>query len=99
MHDANGKLLQKGDVVLIPAVITELQPGEDFCNVSVESVFGRRPCPAKERIYAINTGVMLRYNQTDTIGYSALDDVRPAESAVETPKEPASEEKQDDSNG
>lgn len=65
MHDANGRPLAKGDRVLIPATITQLSPGEDYCNVSVESELGRRPDGAKERISAINTGVLLRANPGD----------------------------------
>jgi len=60
MHDANGTPLKKGDKVLIPARITELQPGEDYCNVSLETTLGRRPDGDKERICAINTGVMVK---------------------------------------
>lgn len=59
MHDRNGSPLKKGDTVLIPAIITELSPGEDYCNVSLETVSGRRPDGAKERFSAINTGVLV----------------------------------------
>jgi hypothetical protein len=60
MHDAKNRELKVGDIVLIPAKITQLSPGEDYCNVSAASVFGRRPDSAKEHFGAINTGVMLR---------------------------------------
>lgn len=59
MHDKNGTELRVGDVVLIPARITQLSPGEDYCNVQLESEYGRRPDGMKETIYAINTGVMI----------------------------------------
>lgn len=59
MHDRNGSTLKKGDIVLIPAIITDLHGGEDFCNVSVETVHGRRPDGHKEQISAINTGVLV----------------------------------------
>lgn len=59
MHDRNGTPLKKGDVVLIPAVITDLSPGADYCNVSLKTVHGRRPDEAKETISAINTGVLV----------------------------------------
>ena len=72
MHDAKGRPLKVGDIVLVPAKITELYPTEDYCNVSAESVFGRRPDGAKERFGAINTGVMLRSNQDDENDLSAL---------------------------
>ena len=65
MHDARNKLLKVGDTVLIPAVVTELHATEDYCNVTVETQIGRRPDGAKERIYAINTGVMLKVAAKD----------------------------------
>ncbi len=50
-----------GDAVLIPAVVVELSSsGDDYCNVTVETQIGRRPDGQKERICAINTGVLLR---------------------------------------
>jgi hypothetical protein len=65
MHDAKGRPLAIGDIVLIPAVITQLSPMEDYCNVSAESCLGRRPDGAKEHFGAINTGVMIRANPGD----------------------------------
>jgi hypothetical protein len=67
MHDAKGRELKAGDVVLIPAVIKSLYAGEDYCNASSESVIGRRPDGSKET-YAFNTGVMLRANPDDPEG-------------------------------
>lgn len=65
MHDAKGRELKVGDVVLIPAVLLDVYTGEDYCNVKAESAIGRRPDGAKEQFYAINTGVMLRANPDD----------------------------------
>jgi len=65
MHDALGRELKIGDYVLIPARITDLSPGEDYCNVSVETISGRRPDGNKEKISAINTGVLYRNNERD----------------------------------
>lgn len=59
MHDRNGTLLKKGDIVLVPAIITELHATETFCNVSLKTVHGRRPDGAPESISAINTGVLV----------------------------------------
>ena len=67
MHDAKGKELKLGDIVLIPARITQLHPTEDYCNVGAESIFGRRPDGAKETFYAINTGVMLLATEADIV--------------------------------
>lgn len=58
MHDRNGTPLKKGDIVLIEAEITELHAGEDYCNVTVKTLDGRRPDGLKETISAINTGVL-----------------------------------------
>lgn len=65
MHDAKGRELKVGDVVLIPAKITQVYPTPDYCNVSATSVLGRRPDGAHENFNAINTGVMLRANADD----------------------------------
>lgn len=63
MHDANGTPLGLGDTVYIPAKITQLNEGEDYCNVYVESIYGRRPDGMKETISAINTGVMILHEK------------------------------------
>ncbi len=65
MHDAKNRPLQVGDLVLIPARITQLSATEDYCNVSAQSVYGRRPDGSKESFSAINTGVTLRANAGD----------------------------------
>lgn len=59
MHDANGTALTKGDIVLIEAEITELSPSEEYCNVSLKTVLGRRPDGLPENLQAFNTGVMV----------------------------------------
>jgi hypothetical protein len=63
MHDRNGTQLKKGDVVLIEAVVTELYTGEDYCNVSLKTVDGRRPDGLKETVSAINTGVLVLHER------------------------------------
>lgn len=65
MHDAKGRELKVGDRVIVPAVITDLSATEDYCNVGLETEYGRRPDEQKERISAINTGVVLRANEGD----------------------------------
>lgn len=63
MHDRNGTPLKVGDLVMIPGKITTLQAGEDYCNVGVETVHGRRPDGMKETFYAINTGVLVLHEK------------------------------------
>ena len=65
MHDAKNRPLKVGDRVLIPATITELSATADYCNVTVESAIGRRPDGQREKVSAINTGVLLRCNPAD----------------------------------
>lgn len=65
MHDAKGRPMTAGDKVLIPAVVASTTSGEEYCNVSVETVCGRRPDGMKEHFGAINTGVMFRANEGD----------------------------------
>lgn len=100
MHDKNGIALKKGDKVLIEAIITELHSNEDYCNVSLETASGRRPDGAKEKINAINTGVLIaassiiptlefyasRYTSSSDNGIRALDALGRLESKEELGK-------------
>lgn len=65
MHDRNGTPLKVGDTVLIPAVVTSLGGGEDYCNVGVETVHGRRPDGMKEHMSAINTAVLVLHESSE----------------------------------
>lgn len=65
MHDRNGTPLAKGDKVLIEATITELHPTEDYCNVSLETVYGRKPDGQKETISALNTAVLEKWEDDE----------------------------------
>jgi hypothetical protein len=58
MHDRNGTPLRVGDIVLVPVRVTALQPGEDYCNLSGESMFERKPDHAVET-FNINTAVVV----------------------------------------
>lgn len=60
MHDALGRSLKVGDPVVIFATVKSLGGGEDYCNVGVETVLGRRPDGQKESFSAINTAVLLK---------------------------------------
>jgi hypothetical protein len=59
MHDRNGTPLKKGDIVTITAEISDLYATEDYCNVQLKTVHGRRPDNTPETIGAINTGVLV----------------------------------------
>lgn len=61
MHDAKGRPLKVGDVVLVPFKIVGVSPTEDMCNVTAETLIGRRP-DGKSDTVCTNTGVTLRCN-------------------------------------
>lgn len=65
MHDAKGRPLKEGDRVLIPGRITSTCATDEFCNVTVESLIGRRPDGSKETFSGFNAGVVLRANDGD----------------------------------
>jgi hypothetical protein len=78
MHDRNGTPLQVGDIVLLPARITNLNDSiPNYCNVTLESAYGRRPDDAKETL-CLNTGVVTLY-------------MRPAPEPVVAEDEPAAD--------
>jgi hypothetical protein len=69
MHDQVGRKLEVDDIVLIPAVVTKLYDDEDYCNVELKTLFGRRPDDAYEKFGAMNTAVVLRCNDVvDLLG-------------------------------
>lgn len=55
VHDHNGTPLKPGDIVNIPCIVTETYGGQDYCNVRLETIHGRKPDGAKETFSAINT--------------------------------------------
>lgn len=40
MHDAKGRPLKVGDLVLIPAIIKDIYPTDDYCNVNLQTALG-----------------------------------------------------------
>ena len=56
MHDRNGTPLKIGDIVNVPCVIQNVCATEEYCNLGLETVFGRRPDDMKEHFSAVNTG-------------------------------------------
>jgi hypothetical protein len=62
--------LEVDDIVLIPAVVTKLYDDEDYCNVELKSLFGRRPDDAYDKFGAMNTAVVFRCN--DVVGLLGL---------------------------
>lgn len=48
MHDLNGTPLAVGDRISVEFVITVIHPYTDYCNISAQSVHGRKPDGASE---------------------------------------------------
>ena len=94
MHDAKKRELKVGDLVLIPAKVMAISPGDDYCNCTLESVFGRRPDGSKEIMTSVNTGVTLRANPGDENDLDALaaDPVEADANAAENDAEVAVED-------
>lgn len=63
MHDRNNTLLLTGDIVMLPARVVALGGGDDFCNVQLETVYGRRPDGLRENLYSVNTGCVVLHER------------------------------------
>ncbi len=63
MHDKNGTILKENDIVLIPMRIKQLSATPDYCNCTLESLYGRKPDGEKERVSAVNTGITILYER------------------------------------
>lgn len=50
-HDRNGKPLAVGDRVNIPAIVRDVQPGDDYCNVRLETIEPMHPGPEVSTMY------------------------------------------------
>lgn len=48
MHDRNGTPLKVGDVITVEYQITSVSPGPDYCNITAQSIDGRKPDGLKE---------------------------------------------------
>ena len=54
-HDQNGNLLRVGDQINVPAVITNICEGEEYCNVTLETIYPMYPGDSKSMWSAVNT--------------------------------------------
>ena len=69
MHDFNGTPLKEGDRVLMPCVVKRVTSSEEnFCNVEVETILGRRPDGLKNSFGSINTGQLVKVSGDTPIG-------------------------------
>ncbi len=71
-HDKNGTELKPGDLVLIACKVLTVSPEANYCNLSVETVEGRKPDDRKEMI-TLNAAVVEKVSEAD--GFAAPIDV------------------------
>jgi hypothetical protein len=56
-HDKNGQKLENGTRVLLRAAVSDVQEQDDYCNVTIKSVYGRRPDKQRETV-TLNAAVL-----------------------------------------
>ena len=72
-HDAKGQPLAAGDIILIPFKITQVMTGEDYCNLSLESLATMAPeHKYPTTLSAINAKQVIRANEGDDVGFLVL---------------------------
>lgn len=64
MHDAKGRPLQVGDIILVPFEITDTFASDEFCNVSARTVASMYPGAHKTGC-TFNAKQVLRANDGD----------------------------------
>lgn len=42
-HDRNNEPLKEGDIVHVPCIVKSVQIGEEYCNVSLETIYPMPP--------------------------------------------------------
>lgn len=69
MHDLNGTELKVGDVVNVPCVVKGLclSEGDGYCNVQLETIFGRRPDGKRDHLLTLNTGQMVLSRRPEVV--------------------------------
>lgn len=75
-HDKNGTLLQEGDEVLVRATVRSLiSTGDDYCNVTLDTVEPMYPGTEK-------TGISLNAKQVEKVTAAAVEE-QPAPSVAD----------------
>jgi len=74
MHDAKGRELVEGDVVLVPMRVTQLFPqleDKGFCNVALETLATMPGNGVRTTLSAINTRQILRARPGDDVTFDS----------------------------
>ncbi len=72
-HDAKGREVKPGDLVLVPFKIKEVYQTQDFCNVNLETVATMPPeHKFKTDLSAVNTKMLIRANRGDELDFEVI---------------------------
>lgn len=66
-HDAKGRLVEVGDIVMMPFKVKMVHSAEDFCNCDLESVYKMPGNDSRTSLSAVNTRQVLRARPGDVI--------------------------------
>lgn len=68
-HDAKGREVKPGDVVMVPFVVKEVHLTEDFCNLNLETVATMPPHHRTHSAISVNARMVLRANSGDDLDF------------------------------
>jgi hypothetical protein len=72
-HDAKGRELHRGDIVMVPFKVRSVSATENHCNLELETVATMPPEHTyKPNMSAMNTRMALRANPGDDISYTVV---------------------------
>lgn len=60
-HDVDGREIKAGDRVTIECVVREVQPGEDYCNATLDTVIPMLPSKSPYCL-TVNAGQVRKVN-------------------------------------
>lgn len=72
MHDAFGRELKVGDIVVIPCRVKTIHASDDYCNADLELVAAMPPNMTKSSFSAINTRQTIRANRSDDARFNVV---------------------------
>lgn len=77
-HDRNGTPLRVGDKIMIEYVITDIQPTEDYCNITALNIAGRKP-DGEPEYFSGNAAVTTLVQRLSELKIDPVQDGEPTE--------------------
>ena len=59
-HDKNGNVLKEGDRVDVPCIVKSITPGDEYCNVNLETLVPMPP-------YTVPSTIVLNTKQVEKV--------------------------------